>query len=82
MLELGKRLFKILHEGLSETNYIENIIDSYKEIPLTENVEIKKIKPDSNLSIVMSKSVERFKNKIKEEANLSKKRKDLYEIPE
>lgn len=35
LLELGKRLFKILHEGLSETAYIENIIDHYKETPLT-----------------------------------------------
>lgn len=39
-------------------------------------MEIKKIKAESNLSIVMSKSVERFKNKIKEDMNSSKKKKD------
>lgn len=45
-------------------------------------MDIKKIKADSNLSIVMSKSIERFKNKIKEEMNSSKKKKDLSENPE
>jgi len=49
---------------------------------LAENIDIKKIKPDSNLSIVMSKSVERFKNKLKEETNPNRKRKSVQETPE
>jgi hypothetical protein len=43
---------------------------------------MKKIKADSNLSIVMSKSIERFKNKIKDEMNTSKNKKDSLENPE
>ena len=57
LLELGKRIFMILYEGLSETQYIENIIDKYIQLPLNYSIDVKNIKTDSNLGEVMGKSI-------------------------
>ncbi len=43
---------------------------------------MKKIRPDCNLAIVMGKSVERFKMKLKEEINGGRKKKAEEETTE
>ena len=59
-------MFKMLYVSINEEVPIEEIIEEYKRIPLTNLLEIERIKVlEDEMDRKISKSLERFKNKLK-----------------
>ena len=77
ILELGKRLSFIIYKSVVRNKRVEELIDAFKHISLSQNIEIEKITVvKSEMERKFAHSIDRFKQKLRHTINATKRRKE------
>lgn len=76
LLEFGKRMFFMIFKTIVRNKNIEEMIDTFKDVPLTMNIQMDRAeKVKSQLEKKVSYGIDKFKNKLKVVNNAISKRK-------